>query len=867
MFIHSLQSFTLFHEKSAGDYVPGTKAKSMESSRPTSKERKGNNDEVPLDKTVGTPINKGSLKTLKAKTKNDDKTAKEEEGKDGQKDSTKPESKTSGEKPAKTEGDEKTVEKPPEQKSEKTKKEDTKKTDSKPHDDKESSKAEPKGGSKTEPKSSAEKSNNKTTDEKTEKTSPALTDQSTKKASSKPSDDKVTSKAEPKEAKKTEPKSSAEKPVNKNTSEKVAKTPPARTDQSTKKADSKPTGDKEVSKAESKDVTKPEPKSSKEKLAKKTAAEKTAETSQPVIQESREELKLFSISVDATLPSPDTISERMVLLEQSMRNRPPRQPRTPVEKLTSPQRLLRSAWEELEKEEWYHGMLPIEDVKTMLHQNGDFLVRKAEHEIKSNPPIITVMWNGILHHFPLYAVQRTKFSSPEFSINLQIYCDTYNSLVAKHWMEKIPVFKDIILITAAPKQAWELDKTNVTMDTKIGEGHFGEVWKGRLKTRIGESIVVAVKVMKVNSNTQHQLEMFHQEARLMRMYDHRNVVKLHGLVFSEDDVMVVMELVSGGSLNHYLKQHKLMPLTKASFCYDIAAGLAYLHARNCMHRDVAARNCLVATDGRLVKLSDFGLAAHGSRIKLSTTEKVPIRWQAPEVLFYYTYMRESDVWSYGMLMSEIYNDGKVPFHDKTIAEVRARIHDPNFRPFVPQLPNYPKIPMLMHRCWELDVMKRPTMKEVAKQLKGYCIHTVKEKPAVTTDSKQQLIERVKTRGRIEAVTVGSRIGHRRPAVKHFILSATPTSTQNSKSLSSENAKSDAKIPSTMVDETEMDEAVKDCRLRPFVPTKAGSKRQHANPDTGNHKNDQPQKQGELPKSKASKSRRQHDVKKDTSQKK
>ncbi|PIO65787.1 protein tyrosine kinase [Teladorsagia circumcincta] len=213
------------------------------------------------------------------------------------------------------------------------------------------------------------------------------------------------------------------------------------------------------------------------------------------------------------------------------------------------------------------------------------------------------------------------------------------------------------------------------MDTKIGEGQFGEVWKGHLKTKKGdkvESTIVAVKVMKVNTSTQHQLEMFHQEARLMRMYDHRNVVKLHGMVYSEDNVMVVMELVSGGGLNTYLKQKKLMPLIKASFCYDIAAGLAYLHSKNCMHRDVAARNCLVTTDGRMIKLSDFGLAAHGSRLKLPSTERVPIRWQAPEVLFYHVYLRESDVWSYGMLMSEIYNDGKVPFHDKSVAEIRAK---------------------------------------------------------------------------------------------------------------------------------------------------------------------------------------------------
>ncbi|KAK6044199.1 hypothetical protein COOONC_18295 [Cooperia oncophora] len=233
--------------------------------------------------------------------------------------------------------------------------------------------------------------------------------------------------------------------------------------------------------------------------------------------------------------------------------------------------------------------------------------------------------------------------------------------------------------------------------------------------------------MKVNSNTHQQLEMLHQEARLMRMYDHRNLVKLHGLVFSESDVMVVMELVSGGGLNTYLKQKKLMPLMKASFCYDIAAALAYLHANNCMHRnhfrndcvllqfkqtlielhvrnkdvlyDMTRRleNCLFTTDGRwMIKLFRFGLAVHGSRIKLSSTEKVPIRWQAPEVFFYHMYLRESDVWSYGMLMSEIYNDGNVPFHDKPLAEIRSKICDPKFRPSVPPLPNYPIIPKVSH---------------------------------------------------------------------------------------------------------------------------------------------------------------------------
>ncbi|KAJ1351564.1 hypothetical protein KIN20_007638, partial [Parelaphostrongylus tenuis] len=64
------------------------------------------------------------------------------------------------------------------------------------------------------------------------------------------------------------------------------------------------------------------------------------------------------------------------------------------------------------------------------------------------------------------------------------------------------------------------------------------------------------------------------------------------------------------------------------------------------------------------------MAAHGRRIKLTQRDKVPIRWQAPEVLLQFIYLRESDVWSYGMLMSEIYNDGKKPFHGIPNAQIR-----------------------------------------------------------------------------------------------------------------------------------------------------------------------------------------------------
>ncbi|VDM60194.1 unnamed protein product [Angiostrongylus costaricensis] len=257
--------------------------------------------------------------------------------------------------------------------------------------------------------------------------------------------------------------------------------------------------------------------------------------------------------------------------------------------------------QELEKEEWYHGMIPVEDAKSILHQNGDFLVRKIERERKFTPPVLTVFWDTILYHFPLYDVKRNG-GAMQFTVNTFHQDSSYSKVIKLHLSEKLPIFGEIILKNGAPKQ--------------------------------------------------------------------------------------------------------LTPLVKTSFCYDIAAGLAYLHSNNCMHRDVAARNCLVTSDNRMVKLSDFGLAAHGRRAKLTQFDKVPIRWlvsnmfgyqssrQAPEVLRYHIYVRESDVWSYGMLMSEIYNDGKVPFHGKSIAEIRKKIHDPEFRPFVPHLSNYPEIPIV-----------------------------------------------------------------------------------------------------------------------------------------------------------------------------
>lgn len=135
--------------------------------------------------------------------------------------------------------------------------------------------------------------------------------------------------------------------------------------------------------------------------------------------------------------------------------------------------------------------------------------------------------------------------------------------------------------------------------------------------------------------------------------------------------MLLMELVDGGSLDKYLQKNasKITVPERIKMCHDAAKGLEYLHDKGCIHRDVAARNCLVS-EGRC-KISDFGLSremsAVNAKYKLTNLkQKLPIRWLAPETLTTASYSTKSDVFSYGILMWEIFSDGADPYPGKSV---------------------------------------------------------------------------------------------------------------------------------------------------------------------------------------------------------
>eukprot|EP00834_Sanchytrium_tribonematis_P004572 NODE_233_length_12044_cov_0.738803.p4 type:complete len:329 gc:universal NODE_233_length_12044_cov_0.738803:5044-4058(-) len=187
---------------------------------------------------------------------------------------------------------------------------------------------------------------------------------------------------------------------------------------------------------------------------------------------------------------------------------------------------------------------------------------------------------------------------------------------------------------------------------KLGSGAIGIVFKAQNKST-GE--FVALKRIRIDNEEEGIACTAIREISLLKELQHKNIVKLHDVIYTERKLTLVFEFAET-DLKKYLDNHsgQIELSTVKSFMFQLLQGLDYCHSRKIMHRDLKPGNLLISKQG-ILKLGDFGLArAFGIPVRVYSNEVVTLWYRAPDVLLgNKNYTHSIDLWSVGCIFAEI----------------------------------------------------------------------------------------------------------------------------------------------------------------------------------------------------------------------
>ncbi|XP_059471454.1 muscle, skeletal receptor tyrosine-protein kinase-like [Neocloeon triangulifer] len=283
---------------------------------------------------------------------------------------------------------------------------------------------------------------------------------------------------------------------------------------------------------------------------------------------------------------------------------------------------------------------------------------------------------------------------------------------------------------SAPPGVLIIERSKLNLEKELGEGCFGKVFEGDLLNEDGSSRV-AIKMLKSSASREAE-EDFMREVEVMSSFHNDHILNLIGIVLRDGlgEPWMVFEFMAHGDLADVLRANShalrrptpgLPPLGPASLhaiSMQVASGMAYLAEQHFVHRDLACRNCLVG-DGLVVKIADFGMSRDVytcDYYKVGGARLLPIRWMSPESILYGRYTLESDVWSFGVVLWEIFSLGRQPYYGYTNEEVVKLILQGSL--LTPPSLCPPLVTEIMLKCWRREPKDRIKFPEI-----NFCLQT------------------------------------------------------------------------------------------------------------------------------------------------
>ncbi|KFV68232.1 Fibroblast growth factor receptor 1, partial [Dryobates pubescens] len=275
-------------------------------------------------------------------------------------------------------------------------------------------------------------------------------------------------------------------------------------------------------------------------------------------------------------------------------------------------------------------------------------------------------------------------------------------------------------LASAHPAAWSFLPSRLILGKPLGEGCFGQVVLaeaiGLDKDKPNRVTKVAVKMLKADA-TEKDLSDLISEMEMMKMIGkHKNIINLLGACTQDGPLYVIVEYASKGNLREYLQARRppgmeycynptRVPEEQLSFkdlvscAYQVARGMEYLASK---------KSCAPALPHMLLGAME---PMWGS---LLCQGRLPVKWMAPEALFDRIYTHQSDVWSFGVLLWEIFTLGGSPYPGVPVEELFKLLKEGHRMDKPSNCTN--ELYMMMRDCWHAVPSQRPTFKQRVEDL-------------------------------------------------------------------------------------------------------------------------------------------------------